>query len=69
MPKSANAVESTTLRVTVSLQSEALLNQLAAQGIYGRNAAEVAARFIDEALQRFVEMPKLTVAGRARRET
>lgn len=67
MGKSNNLVESTTLRVTISVQSAKLLEQLAGRGIYGRNPAEVAARFVDEALQRFVEQPKLTV-GRVSRK-
>jgi hypothetical protein len=62
--KTNNLAESRTLRVTVSVQSEQLLEQLAQQGIYGRNSAEVAARFIDEALKQFVEKPKLTVGRR-----
>jgi len=39
-----------------------LLDRLAAVGVYGRNGTEVAARFIDEALQRFIDMPKFKVA-------
>ncbi len=61
MAKKSNVASSATLRVTVSSQSAALLEQLAARGIYGRNAAEVAARFVDAALQEFIERPKLTV--------
>jgi len=49
------------LRVTVSVQSVRLLEQLAERGIYGRNSAEVAARFIDDALKEFVDKPKLIV--------
>jgi hypothetical protein len=59
MPKANNTVGSETIRVTVSEQSKRLLEQLAKRGIHGRNAAEVAGRFVDEALQRFVEEPKL----------
>jgi hypothetical protein len=61
MAKSNNLADSKTFRVTVSVQSEQLLEQLGKQGIYGRNTAEVAARFIDEALQRFVDQPKLNI--------
>lgn len=59
MAKKSNAAASVTVRVTVSAQSARLLNQLAARGIYGRNPAEVAGRFVDEALQKFVEAPRL----------
>lgn len=68
MAKSSNAVSSAVIRVTVSTQSAELLEQLAAKGIYGRNAAEVAGRFIDKALQDFVEAPRLSLdPERARR--
>ncbi len=59
MAKKSNATASVTVRVTVSAQSARLLDQLAARGIYGRNPAEVAGRFVDEALQKFVEAPSL----------
>lgn len=59
MPRSENESQSVTLRVTVSAHSAKLLDELAARGIWGRNRAEVAARFVDEALQKFVEKPKL----------
>jgi hypothetical protein len=61
MAKGNNIAGSRPLRVTVSAQSMRLLEQLAERGIYGRNSAEVAARFIDDALKQFVEKPKLTV--------
>jgi hypothetical protein len=61
MPKNANTVDSGTLRVTLSSQSVELLNLLATRGIYGRNAAEVAARFVDERLRDFTEKPVLEV--------
>jgi hypothetical protein len=61
MAKASNASGSTVIRVTVSEQSAELLEELAARGIYGRNAAEVAGRFIDSALQDFVEPPKLVL--------
>lgn len=59
MAKVANSSGSAVIRVTVSTQSAALLDELATKGIYGRNPAEVAGRFIDEALQKFVETPRL----------
>lgn len=58
MPKPTNTSKSATIRVTISRQSEALLEKLAALGVYGRNGTEVAARFIDEALQRFIDLTK-----------
>ena len=68
MAKAANASGSAVIRVTVSTQSAKLLEQLAAKGIYGRNAAEVAGRFIDKALQEFVETPRIVLdPGRGRR--
>jgi hypothetical protein len=67
MPKGNNIVDSKTIRVTVSVQSERLLEQLALKGIYGRNSAEVAGRFVDEALHRFIESPKLNLESRKKR--
>ena len=55
----ANTAESNVIRVTLSEQSVRLLDELAKKGIYGRNKAEVAGRFIDEALQKFIETPLL----------
>ncbi len=68
MPKGNNVVHSATIRVTVSEQSQQLLEQLAQKGIYGRNSAEVAGRFVDEALQKFVEQPKLRLRIRNARK-
>ena len=59
MPKSPNGSASASVRITLSRQSHELLEMLAKEGIYGRNPAEVAGRFIDQALQGFVETPKL----------
>lgn len=67
MAKGNNLVHSATIRVTVSEQSERLLEQLAQRGIYGRNSAEVAGRFVDEALQKFVEQPKLRIGTQRNR--
>jgi hypothetical protein len=61
MSKAANTSASRMFRITVSEQSSALLEQLAAKGIYGRNAADVAGRFVDSALQRLVETDRLIV--------
>jgi hypothetical protein len=62
MPKSKNDVESRTIRVTVSAQSENLLEQLVQRGVYGRSTAEVAGRFVDRALQRFLPQPQLKMS-------
>jgi hypothetical protein len=61
MAKRPNASGSTLVKVTLSVQSAKLLDQLATKGIYGKNGAEVAARFIDKALEQFVVTPKLTL--------
>jgi hypothetical protein len=59
MAKGPNATGSKNFPITLSVESIRLLSELAAKGIYGRNKAEVAARFIDKALEEFVERPKL----------
>jgi hypothetical protein len=43
----------------MSSEIHRLLANLATRGIYGRNPSEVVARFIDQAIQGFVETPKL----------
>jgi hypothetical protein len=62
MAKPKNPTDSKTVRVTVSRQSLELLEDLARRGVYGRSSAEVAGRFIDEALHRFIDQPKLQVS-------
>jgi hypothetical protein len=59
MPKTANPTDSDTVRITLSTESARLLDELAVKGIYGRNRAEVAARFVDQKLQEFVDRPTL----------
>jgi hypothetical protein len=67
MAKSPNATDSKNFPITLSVESIRLLVELAGKGIYGRNKAEVAARFIDKALEEFVERPKLKLrSSRAR---
>ncbi len=61
MAKGNNVVHSAAIRLTVSVQSQKLLEELAQQGIYGRNPAEVAGRFVDAALQGFVDRPRLRI--------
>jgi hypothetical protein len=48
--------------VTLAEQSVDLLKELATRGIYGRTPAEVGGRFIEQALQQFIETPKLVPA-------
>jgi hypothetical protein len=62
MSKGKNSTGSHIIRLTVSAQSAELLEQLARRGVYGRGPAEVAGRFVDRALQRFLEQPKLKVS-------
>lgn len=63
MAKTENDAKSETLRLTLSRQSVELLNRLASRGVHGRNAAEVAARMVDRALESYVELPKLKLEG------
>jgi hypothetical protein len=61
MSRKANASDGVSVKITVSRQSADLLANIATMGIYGRNQSDVAARFVDEALQKFIEVPKLTI--------
>jgi len=49
------------IKVPLSRQSRALLDQLAATGLYGLNPEEVAQRFIDSALQQHVRPLRLKI--------
>jgi hypothetical protein len=68
MAKGNNAADSRTITVTVSVQSGQLLDQLAQRGIYGRNPAEVAGRFVDKALQEFLDRPRLKLQIKKNRQ-
>lgn len=57
--KRPNATGSENFSITLSLRSARLLDEIAKNGIWGRNRAEVAARFVDRALEGFVEQPNL----------
>jgi hypothetical protein len=57
-PKSAS--RGLRFEVTLAEQSVDILKELATRGIYGRSPSEVGGRFIEQALQQFVEAPKLT---------
>lgn len=52
---SARLFPKPSLFLTLSPQSLELLEAIAARGIYGRDSNEVARRFIDKALEQFVE--------------
>jgi hypothetical protein len=51
------------MKLTIDLtpQAHQLLDDLVKYGIYGRSIPEIAARFIDESLTRFIEKPVLYV--------
>lgn len=59
MARPKNSSPGNRIEVTLALQSIEMLKELAAHGIYGRTPAEVGGRFIEKALQDFVEAPKL----------
>jgi hypothetical protein len=61
--RKANLSDSTIVNATISVQSERVLTELAKRGIWGRNAGEVAGRFIDQAVERFIEAPRFEVSG------
>lgn len=61
MAKGPNSTKSKSFNITTSKQSWLVLGQLAERGIYGRNPAEVAARFVDEHLKEFIQAPKFAV--------
>ncbi len=47
-----------TINYSLSVQSIDLLESIAKLGIYGESSGEVGARFVDKALQEFVERPQ-----------
>jgi hypothetical protein len=59
MRKTGNNTKSQLLRITVSEQIANLLDQIAATGLIGQNPAEVAHRFIDEAVMKALDNPHL----------
>lgn len=68
MPRPANASLGVSVKITVSKQSAELLGRIAALGIYGRNDAEVASRFVDKELQNFIEAPRITLSQEAQKK-
>lgn len=61
MPRPKNTSPGERFEVRLAAQSVDLLKQLARRGIYGRSPAEVGGRFIERALEQFIEHPKLRV--------
>lgn len=59
MRKTVNSSKSKLLRITVSEQIADLLAQIAETGLMGHNPAEVAHRFIDEAVVKALDNPHL----------
>lgn len=53
------------MNILLSPQALELLGELATLGIYGRTRAEVASRFVDEALCRLVAPARLSITPRA----
>jgi hypothetical protein len=61
-PKNASGTEQVTL--SLSDESVRVLRELAVLGIYGKNEAEVAGRFVDKALEGFVVPPRFELPFR-----
>jgi len=59
MARRKNSSPGNKFEVTLAKQSVDLIEELARRGIYGRTPAEVGGRFIEQALQEFVDRPKL----------
>ena len=57
MARPKNSSPGSRFEVTLAAQSIDLLKDLATRGIYGRTPAEVGGRFIEQALQQFIEIP------------
>lgn len=59
MARRKNSSPGNKFEVTLAKQSVDMIEELAKRGIYGRTPAEVGGRFIEQALQQFVDPPKL----------
>lgn len=59
MARQKNTSPGVKFEVTLAKQSIDLIEELARHGIYGRTPAEVGGRFIEQALQEFVDKPKV----------
>jgi hypothetical protein len=62
MARPKNSSRGSRLEVTLAEQSIDILKDLATRGVYGRTPAEVGGRFIEQALQQFIDMPKFVPA-------
>ena len=51
------------LSIELSEQTIDLLDQLVSKGIYGSTREKIAGRFIDQALQKYIEPPRLRLPG------
>jgi hypothetical protein len=58
MAKSQNATRTAQVTLSLSEDSVRVLGELAKLGIYGKNEAEVAGRFVDKALEQFTIAPR-----------
>ena len=64
MARPRNASAGTPVRLTLSVQSRQLLEELAKRGLWGRGAGEVASRFVDDALKEFVDTPRFLLRAK-----
>jgi hypothetical protein len=67
MRKTGNNTRSKVLRVTLSEQIADLLDQIAETGLVGQNPAEVAHRFIDEAVMKALDNPHLELKRKTKK--
>ena len=58
MAKAKNATGTAQVTLSLSEDSVRVLSELAKLGIYGKNEAEVAGRFVDKALEQFTIAPR-----------
>lgn len=68
MSKGENSTRSDQVRVTLSEQIADLLDQIAATGLMGQNRAEVAHRFIDEAVVKALDNPHLELKRKTKKK-
>jgi hypothetical protein len=67
MRKTGNSTKSKVLRVTLSEQIADLLDQIAETGLVGQNPAEVAHRFVDEAVMKALDNPHLELKRKTKK--
>jgi hypothetical protein len=66
MRMTGNSTKSKVLRITLSEQIADLLDQIAQTGLIGLNPADVAHRFIDEAVMKALDNPHLDLKRKAK---